>query len=72
MSTRQEIFPLSHAPRLSVVRDMPEKHCVRAYRAHTEAVYLQIRMENRFVTAALTLQEAADIGRQLIDAATQS
>ena len=72
MSTRQEVFPLSHIPRLNMMKDMPEKHCVRAYRAHSEAVYLQIRMENRYVTAALTLQEAADIGRQLIDAAAQS
>ena len=66
---RNEVFPLDHAPHLNVVKGMPEKHCVRAYRAHTEGIYLQIRMENRYVTAVLSLQQAKDIGLHLMEIA---
>ena len=57
-------------PRLSIVeRGMTAPNCVRAFRQDPEGVCLQIRLQTRSVSAYLTLAQALDLAKGILDAA---
>lgn len=65
ISDRDKVFTPQSKPRLHVVKDMNTKNCLRVFRSSPDGVYVQTRLDNRYVGITLTLADAVALAKHL-------
>ena len=59
ISDRDKVFTPQSKPRLHVVKGMNTKNCLRVFRSSPDGVYVQTRLDNRYVGITLTCRKKA-------------